>query len=66
MSSKHTDKEYIEKLSFGKQTIQLEIPKFTDVLIVTTVSQATNGTTSVSTYTYSSGEIKNLIQEGDK
>lgn len=57
----------IEKntLSFGNQKIELEIPKFTNVLIVTTISEATNGGTNVDTNTYIKEDIESFL-EGEK
>ena len=62
METKKIEKD---ELSFGNQKIKLEIPKFTNVLIVTTISEATNGGTNVSTITYDKEQIKNFI-EGEK
>lgn len=53
------------ELSFGNEKIKLEIPRFTNVLIVTTISEATNGGTNVSTITYDRERIKNFL-EGEK
>lgn len=57
----------IEKgeLSFGSQKIKLEIPKFTNVLIVTSISEATNGGTNVDTITYDRKQIESFL-EGEK
>lgn len=63
-SRKVSDKEF-DKLTFGKETINLQIPRFTNILIVTTISEATNGTKNVQTITYDTEEIKNFI-EGEK
>lgn len=54
-----------DELSFGNQKIGLEIPKFTNVLIVTTISEATNGGTNVGTITYDKKDIENFL-EGEK
>lgn len=54
----HVSKKEIEKLGFGKEYIQLEIPKKTDCLIITTVSKAINGGTNVSTNSFSADEIE--------
>ena len=62
METKKTEKD---KLSFGNQKIGLEIPKFTNVLIVTTISEATNGGINVSTITYDKENIENFL-EGEK
>lgn len=62
METKKIEKD---ELSFGNQKIGLEIPKFTNVLIVTTISEATNGGTNVSTITYDKEQIENFI-EGEK
>lgn len=64
MSKKVNNKEFKE-LIFGEQTINLKIPKFTDVLIVTTISKATNGTQNIQIITYDSEEIESFI-EGEK
>ena len=64
-SRKVNNKEF-NKLLFGKETIKLPIPKFTDVLIVTTISEATDGTKNVQTITYDSEEIKNFKEREDK
>lgn len=64
MSSRAIETKEFEKLSFGKEKIKIEIPKFTEVLIVTTVSRANNGTTNVNTNSYSSDYIEeNKIKE---
>ena len=56
----HVSKEVIENLSFGKEYIKLQIPKMTDVLIITSISRATNGNTNISTETYTADEIEKL------
>ena len=64
MSSRAIETEEFEKLSFGKEKIKIEIPKFTEVLIATTVSRANDGTTNVNTKTYSNDYIEeNNIKE---
>lgn len=64
-SRKVNDKEF-KKLMFGEETIKLQIPKFTHVLIVTTISKATNGTGNVQTMTYDTEEIKSFIEREEK
>lgn len=59
-----TDEE-IEKLSFGTTKILYEIPKFTDVLIITSISRATNGNTNIITKTYDTEEIENMTIKGE-
>lgn len=62
METKKIEKD---ELSFGNQKIGLEIPKFTNVLIVTSISEATNGGTNVTTITYDKEQIKSFL-EGEK
>lgn len=62
METKKIEKD---ELSFGNQKIGLEIPKFTNVLIVTTISEATNGGINVSTITYDKEDIESFL-EGEK
>ena len=62
METKKIEKD---ELSFGNQKIGLEIPKFTNVLIVTTISEATSGGINVGTITYDKKDIENFL-EGEK
>ena len=62
METKKIEKD---ELSFGSQKIKLKIPKFTNVLIVTTISEATNGGTNVSPITYDKEDIESFL-EGEK
>lgn len=64
MSSRNIDSVEFEKLLFGKEKIKIEIPKHTEVVIVTTISRANNGSQNVSTKTYPSDYIEeNKIKE---
>lgn len=63
MGTKHISNEEFKENSFGEQRINIQIPKFTDVMIITTISQARNGTQNVSTNTYGSEEIEELLRE---
>ena len=65
LSSKNIKTEEMKKLHFGKQAIKLEIPKFTECLIVTTISRGTDGSTNVITNSYTSDEIEEFIKGGD-
>lgn len=65
MKSRTVDNEKMKKLSFGNKKINIEIPKFTNVLIVTTISDAKNGGQNVSTKTYNSEEIQKLYDNSD-
>lgn len=59
-NSRYISTEEIEKLSFGKEKITLEIPKFTKALIVTTISCGKLGTQNISTNSYTDGEIQKI------
>lgn len=61
----HVSKEVIEKLSFGKEYIKLQIPKMTEVLIVTSISKAIDGSTNISTVNYIEDEIEKINKEGE-
>ena len=65
MKSRTIDNEEIEKLSFGNEKINIEIPKFTNALIVTTISDSKDGGQNVSTKTYNSEEIQKLYDNPD-
>lgn len=66
MSSREIETKEFEKLLFGKEKIKIEIPKRTDVIIVTTISQANDGSTNVDTITYSSDYIEQNRFKEDK
>lgn len=62
MSSKNISNEEFSKLIFGMEKITIEIPKFTDVLIVTSISKARNGGQNVYTNTYGNDEIQEKLR----
>ena len=64
-STRKLNEEEFKDYFWEEQEIILKIPKFTNVLIVTTISEAKNGGTNVSTITYGNKEIEEFI-EGEK
>lgn len=62
--NRYVSREEIEKNFFGKEKIIIDIPKKTEVLVITTVSRAKDFSQSVITETYGVSEIeKRLIKE---
>ena len=59
--SRKVSKQEFKKLSFRKKKITVKIPKFTNVLIITTLSNATDGTFNISTKTYDSKQIDKFL-----
>lgn len=64
-STRKLNEEEFKDYFWEEQEIILKIPKFTNVLIVTTISEAKNGGTNVSTITYGNKEIEEFIK-GEK
>ena len=64
--SKHLDDENFEKNLFGREAIKLKIPKATNILIVTTMSDAIDGAASITTKTYDFEEIEEMLLESEE